>query len=41
MFAYFVEFKAFAITVPVCPLNIPLRLSFSNIFKQIFNKNSL
>jgi len=37
MFAYFVEFKIFTIAVQVCPL----RLLFSNIFKQICNKNSL
>jgi len=31
MFAYFVEFKTFTITVPVCPeLNFLLRLSLSN-----------
>jgi len=45
MFAYFVEFKTFTITVPVSPFNwkknIPLRFSFLNIFKQIFKKNSL
>ena len=41
-FAYFVEFKTFTITVPVCPLTEYSFTSFIfNIFKHIFNKNSL
>ena len=44
MFAYFVKFKTFTITVPSSvsiELNFSLRVLFSNIFKQIFIKNSL
>ena len=41
MFDYFVEFKTFTITVPVCPLNWIFLYVFhfqTNLFKNSFQK---